>query len=281
MGRPLRTDTSGAWHHVMNRGAGRRVVFHADDERTRFLELIGQMDERFETEIHAFCLLGNHYHLLVRSREPRLSEAMKWVGSVYTREVNAERGVDGAVFRGRFHSVRVEREAHLDWLFRYINANPLDLGWEKPLADYPWSGLSASIGAGGPTWLRTDYIRSRFGEDPAALERFVEAARTSSGERPSQHRDVTWSDVVAAAELTLAPGPEIHTEADARTVSVVAAIDRWSVNPDEVREACGATWVALERQLDRCRSRIANRSELASYGNRIDDLLWGLAPRDG
>ena len=87
------------------------------------LALFAGLDHRFGIEVHAYCLMGNHFHLLVRSPLGTLSDAMAWLGSRFTRLVNAERDVDGPVFRGRFHSVAVTRSSHLDRLFRYVNAN--------------------------------------------------------------------------------------------------------------------------------------------------------------
>jgi REP element-mobilizing transposase RayT len=167
MSRRPRVDTPGAWHHVMNRCAGRRVVFRNDSERELFLRLVADLEARFGAEVHCFCLLDNHYHPLIRSRNGRVSEAMGWLGSRFTRRVNAERGVDGAVFRGLFTSVLAERDAHLDWLFRYINANPLDLGWRRQLVAYPWSGLATTLGqssallGGPPNWPGPDSEKTR------------------------------------------------------------------------------------------------------------------------
>ncbi|MGA9276479.1 transposase [Ilumatobacter sp.] len=228
MGRMLRADSPGDWHHVMNRGSGRRRVFWSDDERAAFVDLLSELDDRFGVEIHAYCLMGNHYHLLVRSASGRLSEAMCWLGSRFTRLVNWQRGVDGAIFRGRFHAVAVQREPHLVWLFRYINANPIDLGWQQPLAEYPWSGLAASLGmaAGSPDWVRTDAVTSFFGRDPGRLERFVEQARDPG--RLNQERlidDVVQEDIMDALQTARLAGPAVNTETEVRAAHTHLAIE--------------------------------------------------------
>lgn len=210
----------------MNRGAGRRATFRVDLERRAFVCLLSEFDSRFGVEVHGYCLMTNHFHLLLRSRSGRLSEAMAWLGSRFTRSVNDERGVDGAIFRGRFHSVRVEREAHLDWLFRYINANPLDLGWSQPLADYPWSGLAVSLDRRGGRrgdWLRTDHVRERFGGDLAALESFVELARLDAS-GPSSIAGIREDDARRAVSTARAPGPDVHSEPDCRAATTVISL---------------------------------------------------------
>ncbi|MEP1124353.1 MAG: transposase [Ilumatobacter sp.] len=223
MGRPLRLDAPGCWHHVMNRGAGRRIVFRDDDERAVFVDLLAELDARFGVEVHAYCLMGNHYHLLVRSRDGDVSAAMKWLGAAFTLGVNSRRGVDGAIFRGRFHSVLIRAEAHLTWFFRYINANPVDLGWQRRLAEYPWSGLATSLGERhDQPWLRADHVLARFGSDRRRLERFVESAREIDSGCPDV---VVASDVEVAAAVDLArrPGPEVASTAQARTAHTLVA----------------------------------------------------------
>ena len=220
MGRARRIDASGVWHHLMNRGAGRRIVFRCDEERKLFVSLVSELERRFGVEVHGYCLMGNHYHLLVRSMDARVSEAMAWLSSRFTREVNGRRGVDGAVFRGRFTSVVVARDAHLIWLYRYINANPRDLEWSGPLVQYPWSGLAASTGRVDNDWLCHSFARAHFGEDADALERFVEAVPTVSR---STLGGVVDSDIAAAAHVARSPGPGVNRDAEVRAAHTVVA----------------------------------------------------------
>jgi len=253
----------------MNRGAGRRVVFHNDSERELFLRLVADLEARFGAEVHCFCLLDNHYHMLIRSRDGRVSEAMAWLGSRFTRRVNAERGVDGAVFRGRFTSVLVERDAHLDWLFRYINANPLDLGWRGQLAAYPWSGLATTLGHSSSfPWLRTDLARARFGEDPAGLEAFVESARSAvpADVAPSLSDEA----ISAAAEIARTPGPHVNSDADVRAACTLVADQAGIHNP--------STMAHLGRRagrgyLERVHRRLRTDVKLRQLVQRVEAIL--------
>ncbi len=207
----------------MNRGAGRRIVFRDDQERSLFVDLLSELDDRFGVEVHAFCLMGNHYHLLVRSRDGNVSDAMKWLGSAFTLEVNSRRGVDGAIFRGRFHSLLVESDAHLTWLFRYINANPIELGWGRRFADYPWSGLATSLGErNDQPWLRTDHVLAHFGADPRRLENFVESAR-EDGAGSAVTIIASDAEVAGAVDVARRPGPDVASAAQARTAHTLVA----------------------------------------------------------
>lgn len=270
MGRSLRTDADGAWHHVMNRGAGRRIVFRCDLEREVFVARLAEFEERFGVEVHCYCLMGNHYHLLVRSTEGRLSEAMGWLGSRFTRHVNEVRAVDGAIFRGRFHSVHVKRDAHLVWLYRYINANPRDLGWSGALGEYPWSGLGATLGRVDNGWMRHDFLRGRFGDDLRALERFVDRDATNDAcVVPDRCAD---ADIALAAEVARAPGPDVNTAAEVRAAHSVVAV-RASIDRSLISTIAGLSGEAPDRYLLRATRRAHTDVSIRELVARIESIL--------
>ena len=104
MARPLRIQFEGAWYHVMNRGACRLPIFKSDQHRELFLELLAETVQVFNIEIHAYCLMDNHFHLLIRTPLPNLSKAIQYLSSVYTIRYNKLEKKDGPLFRGRFKS---------------------------------------------------------------------------------------------------------------------------------------------------------------------------------
>jgi REP element-mobilizing transposase RayT len=255
----------------MNRAAGRRTVFRTDDDRFLAVELFADFDARFGVEIHAYCLMGNHFHLLVRSREGRLSEAMKWFGAEFTRRVNARRDVDGAVFRGRFHSVSVERDAHLVWLFRYVNANPIELGWVRPLAEYRWSGLGAMTGARPPCdWLCADFVEAHFGSDGSRLERFVEEARRDAA--TPFVGVVDDAAVQAAVRISRIGGPEAYSKAELRAAHTLVALDV-GLPATAVSTIDDLSEVAGERYIDRIRRRLVTTATLPQLVATVNDAL--------
>ena len=121
MARQWRIEFPGAIYHVMSRGNDRREIFCSDNDRQRFLELLGDLSERFEVDVHAYVLMGNHYHLLLRTRQANLSKAMQWFGAAYSRNFNLLNHCDGHLFRGRFKSIIVENDAYLFRLSCYIH----------------------------------------------------------------------------------------------------------------------------------------------------------------
>ncbi|MCP3912280.1 MAG: hypothetical protein GY713_15150 [Actinomycetia bacterium] len=174
MPRPHRIQFPGAWYHLFNRGARRQRVFSDPTDRQRFLDLMADVVDDFSLEIHAYCLMGNHYHLLVRTPLANLSLAMKDLIGFYTQAYNRRHGVDGALFRGRFQSVLVDHERYLLSVSRYIHRNPLDAGLTDDLVAYPWSSFPAYARHDQvPSWLRTQETLDLAGS-PERYQLFVE-----------------------------------------------------------------------------------------------------------
>ena len=165
MARPLRIEFPGAWYHVVNRGGGRRPVFLDDDDRESFLELLGELEERFGVEIHAFSLAGDQYHLLSHTPNGGLGKGMRHLDGVYTQRFNRRHHGDGPLFRGRYKAIVVDPDDHLAAVSRYIHSIPLDLGVAKSLKSYRWSSFEAyTKAAKTPDWLRTKTVLSMFGQ---------------------------------------------------------------------------------------------------------------------
>lgn len=152
--RAPRLDFAGAWQHVMNRGAGHRTIFASDHDRRSFLALLGQVHERFAIQVHAYCLMDDHYHLLVHTPTANLSLAMRQLGGVHTQRFNHHNGTDGPLFRGRFKSIVIDAENYLLAVSRYIHRNPVEADIVANVGDYQWSSYGAYVGTHPcPPWL--------------------------------------------------------------------------------------------------------------------------------
>ena len=175
MSRPLRIEYEGAWYHVMNRGAGRRAIFRTDSHRQIFLDLLADLSDRFNIETHAYCLMGNHYHLLLHTPLGNLSRGMRHLDGVYTQRLNRLTKSDGSLFRGRYKSIVVDADAYLLQLSRYIHRNPQEARMVGQLGDYQWSSYRAYVGkCKPPVWLQQDATFSTLGGKHKRYRRFVE-----------------------------------------------------------------------------------------------------------
>lgn len=190
--RPLRIEFEGAWYHVMNRGLARRRIFSDGADRRAFLQLLEAIWRRFGVEIHAYCLMDNHYHLLVRTPAAGLGRAMRHLNGVYTQGYNRRHGRDGPLFRGRYKAVLVDAEAYWLHLSRYVHRNPLEARRVEDLRAYPWSSYPCYVDGrrGCPEWLVTGEVLGGF-PSRQAYRRFVET-ETVTSPMPARH-DLDWS----------------------------------------------------------------------------------------
>ena len=165
MARPLRIEYPGAWFHVMNRGLARRRIFRNDLDRRFFLSFLGETSDIYKIEVHAYSLMDNHYHLLIRLPNIGLSRAMRHLNGVYTQKANKMWGSDGPIFRGRYKACLVNSEEYLLELVRYIHLNPVKAGICKSASQHPWTSHLAYIDRKKrPRWLITSEVIRRFGK---------------------------------------------------------------------------------------------------------------------
>jgi len=154
MPRPLRIEYENAYYHVMNRGRGRQRIFHGDAYYRAFLDTLAEAHRRFGLQILCYCLMSNHYHLLVKTPEGNLGRAMRHINGLYTQRHNRLRKTDGPLFRGRYKALLVEEDSYQLQLSRYIHRNPLGAGMVKRLEDYAWSSYPYYVkDSPAPEWL--------------------------------------------------------------------------------------------------------------------------------
>lgn len=169
MARPLRIEYPNAWYHVMNRGLRREDIFFNPEDRDSFLSLLDDIHNKYHVQVHAYCLMTNHYHLMLHTPLPNLQKAMRHLGSVYTQRINRAYGRDGPLFRGRYKAKIIETETYLTRLSRYIHLNPVEAKIVAMPEDYQWSSCSAFLQQEkAPQWLFRDETMSYFEQENLA-----------------------------------------------------------------------------------------------------------------
>lgn len=139
MARPLRIEYTDGYYHVMNCGRGRQRIFHDTKYFEAFLVSLQEAHQRFGVQIHSYCLMGNHYHLLLKTSEANLSRSMRHINGLYTQRYNRLKKTDGPLFRGRYKAIVVDSDSYLLQVSRYIHLNPLHAKLVRDLKRYPWS----------------------------------------------------------------------------------------------------------------------------------------------
>jgi putative transposase len=163
MSRPLRIEFAGGLYHVTSRGDGREAIFLAEEDRGLFLGVLSEVVPNFNWAVHAYCLMDNHYHLLIETPDGNLSKGMRQLNGVYTQRFNRQHGRVGHVFQGRYKAIIMQKESYLLELARYVVLNPVRARMVRSPAEWPWSSYRATAGlCDAPFWLTTDGLLSIF-----------------------------------------------------------------------------------------------------------------------
>ncbi|MEN6472667.1 MAG: transposase [Syntrophaceae bacterium] len=172
MARPLRIEYPGAIYHITARGNAREDIFLDDHDRLDLLALLKGICDDCHWICHAYCLMTNHYHLLIETVEGNLSQGMRQLNGIYTQNFNRRHGRTGHVFQGRFKAIVVDKDAYLLTLCRYIVLNPTKAGLVASPADWRWSSYRSTAGIDKKDSLVfTDWILSQFGASVPAARR--------------------------------------------------------------------------------------------------------------
>jgi REP element-mobilizing transposase RayT len=265
MARPLRLEHPGALWHVTARGNERGDVFRDDADRREFLAVLGRTVTIYGWRLHAYVLMGNHYHLLVETPEPTLSRGMRDLNGVTTQRFNRRHGRTGHLFEGRFKAILVERDAHLLEVARYIVLNPVRGGAARSAAAWPWSSFKATAGlAETPDWLDTEWTLEQFGRRPAEARRryaaFVAEGKGSGYDPWSQLRGQVF---LGSEGFAREASRKSNRKATPREIPR-AQREPVTRAPEEVAEAfTAARKVSLEEMAAAPRKHLVDRALLA------------------
>lgn len=248
MARPLRIEFPGAFYHLTARGDRREAIYEDDEDRRAFLATFAEVIEQFEWRCHAYCLMTNHYHLLVETVHANLSKGMRQLNGVFTQRSNRRHERGGHLFQGRYKAILVDADGYLQALSRYVVLNPVRAGMVAAPDDWPWSSYRATAGlAPAPSWLTTATILATFaptkGVARDAYQRFVrDGIGTDSVwgalkhqiylgdepfvERMQRRRNDARDEVQIPTPQRRGPAPtlaQIQQSADSRDAAIAAA----------------------------------------------------------
>ncbi len=171
MVRPLRIEYPGAVYHVTSRGDRREPIAVDDVDRAAFFAILAQAFERFDAHALAYCLMGNHYHLVILTREANLSRLMRHINGVYTQTFNRRHQLTGHLFQGRFKAILVDSDSYLLEVCRYVDLNPVRANMVDSPDAYPWSSYRALTGlADKPHWLDSQSVYEQVAPGKSAIQ---------------------------------------------------------------------------------------------------------------
>ncbi|MGL1931532.1 MAG: transposase [Desulfotalea sp.] len=165
MSRPLRIEYNDAWYHVMNRGRRSEDIFFTDQDYIDFIKVLKEASALWNLRISAYCLMPNHYHLLVQTPDSNISRCMRHINGVYTQRFNREHDKEGQLFRGRYKAILIDADNYLLEVMRYIHRNPLKARLVNALGDYRWSSHRGYLSRSKKwAWLEKDSILFQLNE---------------------------------------------------------------------------------------------------------------------
>ena len=201
MARPLRIEYPGCFYHVTSRGNEQKDIFKSRMDREKFLSYLKSSVERYGARIHAYCMMTNHYHLLMETPKGNLSQIMRHINGAYTTYFNVKRKRSGHLFQGRYKAIIVEADEYALELSRYMHLNPVRAGMVVRPQDYEWSSYRCYAGlTAPPDWLSQNLILDHFGtpDQNVKYQIFVETHIGETYETPLK--------TVVASTLLGSPG---------------------------------------------------------------------------
>ena len=184
MTRPLRIEYPDAVYHITARGNGRQAIFHDEQDYLKFLDLLGKTVSRFNWACHAFCLMGNHYHLMIETPDANISKGMHHLNGSFSQAHHKRYDTVGHLFQGRFKAIVVDRESYLLELARYVVLNPVRAGLVANPEDWPWSSYRAMVGF--PCWEGGET------EEGGAAGKVRKAIAVEAGSSPAALTSTDW-----------------------------------------------------------------------------------------
>ncbi|MDD2366164.1 MAG: transposase [Desulfuromonadaceae bacterium] len=236
MARPLRIEYPGAFYHVTSRGNEQRDVFKSKKDREQFLSYLESAVARYGAVIHSYCLMNNHYHLLMETPVGNLSQIMRHINGAYTTYFNTKRKRSGHLFQGRYKAILVEVDRYATELSRYIHLNPVRAGITSNPEEHLWSSYRQTIGMTETAkWLTTSFVLGYFdGEDARdKYRKFVNDAITMEISNPLQN--VIASTILGSNEFVREKSQELLGERKGdRNIPAVRILNRPTI--DEIIE---------------------------------------------
>jgi REP element-mobilizing transposase RayT len=280
MARKPRIEFPGAVYHVTSRGNAKADIFDGDDDRVDFLRILADTVERCRWVVTAYCLMDNHYHLLVETPEGNLGKGMQLLSGTYTTRFNRRRNRVGHVFQGRYKAILVEKDSHLLAVARYVVLNPVKANMVESAADYIWSSYLATIGkVKAPKWLDVDGLLANFhSQRSKAVKAYVKFAQGDSTKSPFE--SLRWGVALGSDSfleelkplLEEASGRDRSSLLDKERPSLInvfsgwgnrrerdelmcQAHDRWGYTLEEIGKHLGLHYTSVSRAMKRLREK--------------------------
>ena len=239
MARPLRIEYPGAFYHIIQRGNERKNIFVSDQDRSRFYDYLAVLHTRYKVNIHTYCIMNNHYHLILETEDANLSSAMHYLNTSYTVYFNLKNKRSGHLFQGRYKSIIVDADEYINQLSAYIHLNPVRAGLVKNPIDYERSSYKYFVSDNkSPDWLKTGFILSMFDKNAKrARSLYKEFVLRNIGSEEDDIRQNTKFGFVLGGEDFIADIKKRFIDGKDDPEIPALKATRNIMNPEKIKEA--------------------------------------------
>lgn len=261
MARPYRLQAENCFYHITSRGNDRKKIFSSEADYRKLLGYLQKAKERFKFYLYAYCLMGNHYHLLLEITVANLSRIMQYLNTAYTAYYHTKRKRSGHLFQGRFKSILVEADSYFAELTRYIHLNPVRAKMTDSPERYPWSSYKTYLNNAPDALIDKARARGLLAMDSSAYRQFIQSGIKSSQD---PFKNVYAGFLLGRAAFIKDKLKHLRLESASKDFSYKRAVKN-ILEPQEVITAVAEYFKLSTEQIHKSRSRPMTAKKTAIY----------------
>ena len=261
MARACRLQGADCYYHILSRGDGRKEIYKSDRDREQFLNYINRAKEKYGFYLHAYCLMPNHYHLLIETPQPNLSRIMQYLNTSYTVYYNVKWKKSGHLFQGRYKSILIEKDSYYGELTRYIHLNPVRANLEEEPEKYSWSSYKAYLSGKSDGYVDIERVRQSLGMAASQYRKYVEATRC---EVKDPLKQVYAGFLLGGVDFIKEKLEELGNEQATKEFSYKRQL-RLGIDPAKIIAAVGKCYKQSEEEVRYGKKRPYRSRQLAIY----------------
>jgi putative transposase len=262
MARPYRLQGENCFYHITSRGDDRKKIYISDFDFKKFLDYLLKAKERFEFHLYAYVLMSNHYHLLIETLQPNLSQIMQYLNTAYTTYYNVKRKKYGHLFQGRYKSILVDKDSYFKELSRYIHLNPVRARIVERPKEYKWSSYRGYTSKKGDGYIDKNQINNILDTSEAGYRQFVlDAAETS---KFNPFKDIYAGFILGPASFIKEKLQDLKDQLESENISYKKALTR-HISEEEIINTVAKRYGKTIEELCKSKKRPMKAKKIAIY----------------
>ena len=261
MARQHRLQAPNCFYHITSRGDDRKKIFLNETDFRKFLDYLKKAKEKFDFYLYAYCLMGNHYHLLLETSQANLSQIMQYLNTSYTIYYNTKHKRHGHLFQGRFKSILIEADSYFAELTRYIHLNPVKARLVDSAEEYPWSSYKIYLSKGSSDLINKEKGQELLAMDSSAYRQFIQGGIKN---QKDPFRKVYAGCILGGTAFIKDKLKQLQTEVESKDFAYKRAVKN-TIGPQEIITVVADYFKLDPEQMRKGRSRPMTAKRTAIY----------------